>query len=78
MHHNYYVYIVSSKKRVLYTGMTNDLVHRVAQHEQGAIPGFTRRYDVDRLVYFSTRMTYVPRSRVRTRSRAGCVRRRWS
>lgn len=32
--------------------MTNDLVRRVTEHKQGTLPGFTRRYNVDRLVYF--------------------------
>jgi putative endonuclease len=50
--HNYYVYILSSTNGVLYVGMTNDLVRRVAQHKSGAFPGFTKRYNVDRLVYF--------------------------
>lgn len=52
MDHNYYVYILSSTNGVLYVGMTNDLVRRVSQHKQREISGFTRRYNVDRLVYF--------------------------
>jgi putative endonuclease len=50
--HNYYVYILSSTNGVLYVGMTNDLIHRVSQHKRREIPGFTKRYNVDRLVYF--------------------------
>ncbi|HEU0301717.1 MAG TPA: GIY-YIG nuclease family protein, partial [Longimicrobium sp.] len=52
MHHNYYVYILASRKRVLYVGVTNDLVRRVGEHKQGVLPGFTWRYNVDRLVYY--------------------------
>ena len=52
MDHNYYVYILSSTKGVLYVGMTNDLVRRVAQHKRREVPGFTKRYNVDELVYF--------------------------
>lgn len=52
MHHNYYVYLLASAKRVLYVGMTNDLLRRVAQHRQRLVPGFTKRYNVDCLVYF--------------------------
>ena len=52
MDHNYYVYILSSTNGVLYVGMTNDLVHRVAQHKKREIPGSSKRYNVDRLVYF--------------------------
>jgi putative endonuclease len=37
---------------VLYTGVTNQLEGRVAQHKQKLIPGFAKKYDVVRLVYF--------------------------
>ena len=49
---NYYVYILASKKRVLYIGVTNDLEKRLWQHKHHFIPRFTARYNVDRLVYF--------------------------
>ena len=48
----YYVYILASRSRVLYTGLTNDLHRRVYQHKTCAVPGFTTRYSVTRLVYF--------------------------
>ena len=48
----YYVYIMSNPSRTLYTGLTNALVRRVAQHKAKAIPGFTARYNITRLVYF--------------------------
>ena len=48
----YYVYIVASKSRVLYTGVTNDLKRRVYEHKHKLVPGFTSKYNVDRLVYF--------------------------
>lgn len=48
----YYVYIMASHTRVLYTGVTNDLLRRVYQHKQCRLPGFTSRYNVTRLVYF--------------------------
>jgi len=47
------VYIMASRKHgPLYTGVTSDLVNRVAQHREGVIDGFTSRYDVKRLVWF--------------------------
>jgi putative endonuclease len=49
---SYYVYILSSHSRCIYIGVTNDLTRRVAQHRQGRLPGFTRKYRVTRLVYF--------------------------
>jgi putative endonuclease len=48
----FYVYILASRSRVLYTGVTRDLLRRVHQHRLGQIAGFTRRYHVTRLVYF--------------------------
>jgi putative endonuclease len=49
---SYYVYIMSSPSRTLYTGVTNDLERRVHEHKSGAVAGFTKRYKIDRLVYF--------------------------
>ena len=43
---------MSSLSRTLYTGVTNDLERRVNEHKSGAVPGFTKRYRIDRLVYF--------------------------
>src|SRR4051794_17238515 len=48
----YYVYIMSNKSRTLYTGVTNNLEHRVAQHKAGTLGGFTAKYNVTQLVYF--------------------------
>jgi len=48
----YYIYIVTNKGRTtLYIGVTNSLMRRVAQHRQGDIPGFSKRYNTNRLVY---------------------------
>ena len=52
--HAMFVYILASKTRRLYVGVTNDLVRRVWEHRTGAVPGFTRRYGIHRLVYFET------------------------
>ena len=49
----YYVYIMTNKGRTtLYTGMTNSLVRRVWQHRKAEVPGFTSRYNVNRLVHY--------------------------
>ncbi|HWN58065.1 MAG TPA: GIY-YIG nuclease family protein [Methylomirabilota bacterium] len=48
----YYVYIMSSLSRTLYIGVTNDLERRVNEHKTSAISGFTKRYNINRLVYF--------------------------
>jgi putative endonuclease len=49
----YYVYILTNfTNSVLYTGMTGDLLHRVNQHREKLVEGFTKRYNVWKLVYF--------------------------
>jgi len=50
--HSYFVYIVSSRSRNLYTGVTNDLERRISQHKRGLVPGFTKHYRIHRLVYY--------------------------
>ena len=47
-----FVYILSSKTRRLYVGVTNNLVRRVYEHHESILPGFTKRYSINRLVYF--------------------------
>lgn len=48
---NYYVYILASRKDgAIY--VTNDLVRRVFEHRQKAVPGFTSKYNITRLVWF--------------------------
>jgi putative endonuclease len=49
----YFVYIMTNSSRVvLYTGGTNDLTRRVWEHQHGKVPGFTKSYRVNRLVYY--------------------------
>jgi putative endonuclease len=51
----FYVYLLASRRHgTLYLGVTNDLVRRVHEHKTKAVPGFTTRYAVDRLVWFET------------------------
>lgn len=51
----YYVYLLASKKHgTLYIGVTNDIVRRAYEHRTKAVDGFTKRYEVDKLVWFET------------------------
>ncbi len=48
----YYVYIMASKSRVIYVGVTGFLMARVSRHKAGEGGAFTRKYRVHRLVYY--------------------------
>jgi putative endonuclease len=49
----YYVYILASRPGgALYVGVTGDLLGRVAQHKRGLVKGHTKRYGINKLVYF--------------------------
>ncbi len=50
----YYVYVLASKSGTLYTGVTSRLRTRVYEHKAKKYPGFTAKYDVDRLLYVET------------------------
>lgn len=49
---NYFVYIMASQTKVLYVGMTDILQRRTYKHKLGLVEGFTKRYNVNRLVYY--------------------------
>ena len=51
--HNHYIYILTNKNnKVMYIGMTNNLIRRVYEHKNGLINGFTKKYNITKLVYF--------------------------
>ena len=75
----YYVYLLASRPfGTLYCGMTSDIIARTFDHKSGAIPGFTEKYGVHRLVWFEhhrevenaiVRETHFARARNRARTR---------
>ncbi|MAF14022.1 MAG: endonuclease [Parcubacteria group bacterium] len=49
----FYVYIITNKtNHVFYIGITNDLIKRTFEHKSKINPGFTNKYNVNKLVYF--------------------------
>ena len=49
----YYVYLLTNwNHRVMYLGVTNDLVRRIYEHKNKLVKGFTEKYNVNKLVYF--------------------------
>jgi putative endonuclease len=57
-HYEFFVYILSSRSRTLYIGVTGDLQVRILQHRQKRPGSFTARYNISRLVYFE-RFQYI-------------------
>jgi methylglutaconyl-CoA hydratase len=72
---HFYVYILSSKSRVLYTGITDDIYRRTWEHKNDVNSGFTRDYKVHRLVYYET-FKCVNNAIVREKSIKGWLRRK--
>ena len=50
----YFVYMVASKSRVLYIGMTNNLERRLFEHKKDMVEGFSKQYRCHRLVYYES------------------------
>jgi putative endonuclease len=54
----YYVYMICSKRNgTLYTGVTSDLIKRVYEHKNKLADGFSKKYDVHRLVWYESHET---------------------
>jgi putative endonuclease len=51
MKKGYYVYIVANESRMLYVGVTSDIERRISEHKQRLVDGYTKRYNLTRLVY---------------------------
>jgi len=53
----FHVYFMTSKSGVLYLGVTSNLAQRVFQHKEKLVPGFTRKYNATKLVWFEPHTT---------------------
>jgi len=73
--HNYFMYILASKSRTLYVGITKRLLFRVRQHREGVYEGFTKKYKIQRLVYFE-RFQYIENAIAREKQIKGWLRAR--
>jgi len=53
MNKQYYIYIMTNQRNtVLYTGVTNNLKRRVYEHKEKLVDGFTKKYNITKLVYY--------------------------
>ncbi len=48
----FYVYILANEGRMIYTGVTNDLMRRIFEHKNHQADGYTKKYKITKLVYF--------------------------
>ena len=71
----FWVYILASRSRHIYTGVTNDIERRVREHKEGDIEGFTQKYKINRLVYCE-RFRYVGNAISREKETKGWNRRK--
>jgi putative endonuclease len=49
---DFYVYLLTNRTGTLYTGMTNDIQRRMYEHKNKLVEGFTKKYNIDMLVYY--------------------------
>ena len=54
MEKTYFVYLLASKSRKLYVGVSNNLERRLYEHKHKMVDGFTTTYNIDRLVFFES------------------------
>jgi putative endonuclease len=54
---SFYVYILASRSKALYIGVSSDVQRRVYEHKMKLLPGFTTKYNIDRLVYLENAET---------------------
>lgn len=53
MQKHYFVYLITNQRNtVLYTGITSDLFERINEHKNKAVKGFTKKYNIDKLVHY--------------------------
>jgi len=50
----YFIYIMTNKSGTLYVGLTNNIQKRIYEHKNKLIEGFTKKYNIDSLLYFET------------------------
>ncbi|MFH1076156.1 MAG: GIY-YIG nuclease family protein [Pseudomonadota bacterium] len=76
MEKEFYVYILASKRNgTLYIGVTSDLIKRIWEHKNKYVDGFTKEYNVDKLVYFEQFLD--PETAIKREKRLKKYNRKW-
>jgi putative endonuclease len=71
--HTYFVYIIASRSRTPYIGVTNSLIRRIQEHKDAQHDGYTTKYQINRLVYFE-RFAYIDNAIAREKELKGWLR----
>lgn len=76
MDKTYYIYILASRRNgTLYIGITSNLIKRIWEHKHKVVEGFTKKYSVDKLVYFEQYLD--PENAIKREKRLKKYNRRW-
>ncbi len=75
MKNKYYIYILTNKSYTLYIGVTNNLIRRLWEHKSKLVEGFTKKYNIDKLIYFEE-YTNINESIERERKLKGGIRKK--
>ena len=71
--HEYYVYIIASRSRSLYIGVTNSLLRRLQEHREGKANSYTTKHRIHRLIYYE-RFQYINNAIAREKYLKHCTR----
>ena len=75
MKNKYWIYFLTNKSFTLYVGVTNNLIKRLWEHQQGILEGFTKKYKINKLIYFEE-YQYIEKAIERERQVKGWTRKK--
>jgi len=71
MKKTYYLYVLANTSKMIYIGVTNNLIRRIYEHKQKLVEGFTSKYNIDKLIYYEEFFLQAKKLHARNNSRNG-------